>query len=74
MVLHVRQFVHLLTPPVKLSHLLLQPVDVALSPAAQGGLVGKQELLHLDPHLLHALPQLQHHMSALSLQILDRGL
>jgi len=71
---HVGQSVHLLTPPVKLCHLLLQSVDVALSPAAPGGRVGREELIHLGSHQVQALPQLQDHTGTLPLQSLDRGL
>lgn len=46
-VLHVGQLAQLGALPTQLRHLLLQPLDLTLNLAAQGGLVGAEELTDL---------------------------
>lgn len=43
-VLHVSQPAELVPLPVQLYHLLLKPVDLSFNLAAEGGLIGAEEL------------------------------
>lgn len=57
-VLHVGQLAQLGALPTQLRHLLLQPLDLTLNLAAQGGLVGAEELTNLGAGQIDGLGEL----------------
>lgn len=73
-ILHVGQLAQLGAPPSQLDHLLLQPLDLNLHLAAQGGLMGAQELTDLSGRHVDCFDELSEHISGLLLQCLNQSL